>query len=118
LKKKMITEIEKTNCAESIAFGLNRAEKWRRKTDVRYPGDPRNLRAAATLAKLATESVQLTDAEWDQLRPYYSYCGVDARWREALAQAARQIGFYQHINSFPYFVKSLVEVLSQSSIAA
>jgi hypothetical protein len=109
---------EKTHCAESIAYGLNRVGKWRRKTDVRYPGDYRNIRAADALAKLASESVQLTDEAWNQLKPYYCYGGVDARWRESVAQAARQVGFYQSAKSFPAFVDNLIDVLSRSSIAA
>ena len=109
---------EKLHCAESIAYGLNRVGKWRRKTDIRYPGDKRNIFAAETLAKLAVDSAQLTDDAWNQLKPYYCYGGIDARWREAVAQTARQVGFYQNVKSFPAFVENLIDVLSRSSIAA
>jgi len=109
---------EKTHCAEAIAYGLNRVGKSRRKTDIRYPGDFRNIRAAETLARSASDSAQLTDEQWNQLKPYYCYGGVDARWRESVAQAAGQLGFYQSVKSFPAFVDNLIDLLSRSSIAA
>jgi hypothetical protein len=109
---------EKTTCAESIAYGLKRVAKWRRNTDIRYPGDKRNVLAAETLAKLAMDSVQLTDDAWNQLKPYFQHGGIDARWRESVALTARQVGFYQKINTLPPFVDNLIDVLSRSSIAA
>jgi hypothetical protein len=106
----MTTDQEKDDCMKSIAFGLNRAASWRDKIDGRYPGDPRNALAAECLRTLAAKTAGLSDEAWLRLRP--AFCGLTVtRWREAVAQAGRQVGFYQEGTSFACFLKTLFGVL-------
>jgi hypothetical protein len=109
-------ENEKIDCVDALVFGLNRTAEWRRKMAVRYPSDPRNARAAECLAKLAIDATALSDGAWLQLQ---QHCGwASERWREAISQAARAVGFQQKIKDLPSFVAHLLDVLSQSSVAA
>jgi hypothetical protein len=110
-------EIEKNDCTDSLTCGLNRTKNWRQKMAIRYPLDPRNARAAECLAALANEAPGLTDKDWKRLQPH---CGgwANEPWREAISQAARNVGFRRKIKDLPSFVDHLLEVLSQSSIAA
>jgi hypothetical protein len=49
-------ENEKIDCVDALIFGLNRTAQWRQKMAVRFPADPRNIRAAEYLFKLATDA--------------------------------------------------------------
>jgi hypothetical protein len=111
-----MTENEKIDCVDALVFGLNRTAEWRKKMAVRYPADPRNARAAECLAKLASDATALSDGAWMQLQ---SHCGwANERWREAISQSARAVGFQHKIKDLPSFVAHLLDVLSQSSVAA
>jgi hypothetical protein len=91
LKKKMTIENEnKDDCIQSIAFGLNRTALWRDKIFDRY-GDQRNVWASKALKKLAGDTPGLSEESWAQLQPHYDW--GSERWREAISQAARQVGF-------------------------
>lgn len=108
-------ENEKIDCVDSLIFGLNRTAQWRKKKAVQFPPDPRNARAADCLLKLATDASELSDGAWSQLQPH---CGwANERWREAISQAARQVGFAHKIKDLSSFVKHLLDVLSQPSVA-
>ena len=109
-------ENEKIDCVDALIFGLNRTAQWRQKMAARYPSDPRNARAADCLAKLATDAAALTDNDWIQLRPHSGW--ASERWREAISQAARAVGFIHKVKDLSSFVKQLLDVLSQPSIAA
>jgi hypothetical protein len=113
----MIKDQEDEHCFDSITFGINRAANWRDKTDERYPGDPRNARAARRLRELATDADRLSEKEWQELQPHFSRLTLP-KWREAIAQTARQIGFYRDAKTFSQFVKLLLAGLSQSSSVA
>jgi hypothetical protein len=79
-------ENEKIDCVDSLIFGLNRTAQWRQKMAAQYPGDPRNVRAADCLLKLASDATELSDGTWSQLR---LHCGwANERWRESISQAA------------------------------
>jgi cyclopropane fatty-acyl-phospholipid synthase-like methyltransferase len=106
----MIIENEKSDCAQSIAFGLHRTANWRDKIFERY-SDQRAVWAAGALRKLADDVPNLTDESWEKLKPHYDY--GSERWREAISAAAREIGFSHKSKSFPFFVKNLIGVLSQ-----
>ncbi len=104
-------EDEKIDCIDALVFGLNRTAHWRQKMAAKYPGDPRNVRAAECLLKLATDATELSDGAWSQLQPH---CGwASERWREAISQAARAVGFAHKIKDLSSFVKHLLDALSQ-----
>jgi hypothetical protein len=106
----MIIENEKSDCAQSIAFGLHRGAKWRDKISERY-SDPHAAWAAGALRKLADDAPSLTDDQWERLKPHYDF--GSERWREAISLAARQVGFLHRTKSFVFFIKNLIAVLSQ-----
>jgi hypothetical protein len=101
--------LEKTECLDSIIFGLNRAAFWRAKMAAQYPSDPRNARAAECMAELATDTTELTDEAWSHLQPHFDW-GSES-WREAISQTARLVEFQQNITTLPAFVNSLIRVL-------
>jgi hypothetical protein len=105
-------EKEKSDCIESLFTGLTKASRWRRKLVDQYT-DPRNAHAAKVLAKLADEAPSLSDAYWEVLKPHFH--SNPARWREALSQATRQVGFVHKKTSFPFFVRNLIGLLSDSA---
>jgi hypothetical protein len=108
--------IEKSDCTDSIIFGLNLTSNWRKKLAIKFSSDKRNARAAECLAALATEAAELSDADWSILQPYF---GFDSKpWREALSVASRQVGFTHKIKDFPSFVDHLLDVLAEQSVVA
>jgi hypothetical protein len=110
----MIIEKEKSDCIESLFAALIKTSLWRRKLVDQYT-DPRNARAAEQLAKLADEAANLSDPYWQLLSPHFN--SSPTRWRECLSQAARQIGFLHKKTSFPFFVRNLIGLLSESAAA-
>ena len=107
----MFENENKIDCIDSLIFGISRAKNWRRNTAVKYPTDLRNLRAADCLATLATEASQLSDSDWKRLQPHFGW--ANERWREAISQTARLVGFKFKIKDLPSFVKHLLDVLAQ-----
>ncbi len=105
-------EKEKSDCIESLFTALTKTSRWRRKLVDQYT-DPRNARAAEKLAKLADEAPNLSNACWEVLKPHFN--SNPARWRACLSQAARQIGFVHNTTSFPFFVRVLIGLLSDSA---
>ena len=107
-KKKMnIENEEQDNCVQSITYGINRTADWRDKVYERYQ-DQRNLWAAKALRKLASDA-HLTQESWEKLQPHFEW--GSQHFREAVSQAARQVGFQHKSKSFPFFVKYLVSAL-------
>jgi hypothetical protein len=106
----------KNECVTSIVQGLQAAAKWRAVTGNRFPDDPRNARAVAKLTKLATEMPDMPDELWEQLRPHYHWASL--KWRDALSQAARQVGFVYPSPSLKLFLSNLVCLLNQSTSVA
>lgn len=105
--------LEKTECLDSIIFGLNRTAFWRAKMATQYPSDARNARAAECLAELATDTTELSEESWLALQPHYEL--ASERWREAISQIARLVEFKQKIATLPAFVKSLITALAVSA---
>jgi hypothetical protein len=103
-------EKEKPDCVASILSALKKTSCWRLKLSGQYP-DTRNAHASVMLAKLADEAPSLSDAYFDILKPHFN--SNPARWREALSQSARQIGFLHNNASFPFFVRILIGLLSE-----
>jgi hypothetical protein len=110
----MIIEKDKSDAVESLFTGLTKASRWRRKLVDQYT-DPRNARAAKRLAELADETSSLSDQYWEMLKPHFN--SSPTRWREALSQATRQVGFVHKKTSFPFFVRILIGLLSESTVA-
>jgi hypothetical protein len=113
----MIFENEKVDCIDAIAFGLNRTRDWRQKTASKYPSDARNVRAVDCLTKLAADAASLSDDDWQRLKPHAGW--ACERFRDAITQAARAVGFQKKISDLHSYVAHLLEVLAQSqSVAA
>jgi hypothetical protein len=110
-------ENEKVDCIDALTFGLNRTRGWRQKIATKHPGDPRNARAADRLAKLAADANTLTDDDWLLLKPNAGW--ASERFRGAITQAARAVGFQKKITDLHSYVQHLLDVLSQpQSVAA
>lgn len=108
---------DKQECIESISKILERTSAWRKSLTLRWPDDPRNARAAATLIQLAAEAANLTDEQWATLQPHYNWASEN--WRDSLNQTARQVGFHCRSGDLDYFVRVLAQNLSVSkSVAA
>jgi hypothetical protein len=107
-KQKMISN-SKQNCIDSLNGSLTRTANWRRGLDARY-NDPRNGRAADTLAQLARETKSLTDEAWGKLQNFYNWSSPT--WSEAVSAASRQVGF-RNVNTLPAFVSALLGLLSE-----
>lgn len=104
------------DCFDSIVTHVNRSTIWRRRLQAKFPDDPRNERAADTLAKIATEATGLSQAQWAMLKPFYNW--ASATWLTALSDAARHIGFQCHARSFDAFVEHLTFILNEQKVAA
>ncbi len=107
---------DKADCIDSLKFGFAHSGSWRGKKAVLHPSDPRNARACQCLAKLAGEADQLSDKDFLRMQPYYGF--TSERWREAISQTARLVGFKYKIKDLPTFVDALLEVLSQPTVVA
>jgi hypothetical protein len=53
----------------------------------------------------------LSDEQWAELQPFYSW--ASQTWCEAVSQAARHVEFQRNIRTFPAFVQSLINILSE-----
>jgi hypothetical protein len=113
----MNLENEKVDCIDALTFGLTRTRDWRQKMATKYPNDPRNIRAADCLTKLAAEAPALIDQDWLLLRPYAGW--ASEQFREGISEASRSVGFKKKITDIHSYVLHLLDVLSLSqSIAA
>jgi hypothetical protein len=108
----MIIENEKNDCIESIVRNMERTAVWRKGLSANY-NDNRNLRAAATLDKLAVDAAGMTDEHFLSLKDHFTWDSLP--WRDAVSRATRQIGFFNRAKDFASFVKALVHELSLSS---
>lgn len=52
----------KEDCAANITRALERTSLWRKAMTVRWPDDPRNMRAVKKLDQLAPDAADLTEA--------------------------------------------------------
>src|ERR1700722_18235011 len=106
---------DKNDCVESIVRVLERTAAWRKSPSANFD-DPRNIRAAETLDKLAVDAAGMTDAEWVQLKDHYAWTSL--AWRNSLTQATRQVGFHNRQQDFASFFAALVYQLSLPRVAA
>ena len=69
------------------------------------------------LDQLAADSVNLTDAQWEALRPYCD--GWDSQiFYDSVAQAAKMVGFAHRNRNWDAFVRLVVQQLPSSQVAA
>jgi hypothetical protein len=85
---------------DSIISGLAACATWRRQQAKKWPGDPRNGRAAEALDELAQSTTdQVSAATWAAVEPYLGkLMAVDV-----LSEACRECGFkarYKNIEAF------------------
>jgi hypothetical protein len=104
----------KQNCIDDLSASITRSANWRRALQSKF-NDPRNGRAAVRLDQLASETNDLSDEAWSELKPHYNW--ASGKWSEAVSQASRLVEF-RNVNTLPEFVSTLASILSQSSVAA
>lgn len=114
-KQKMILN-NKEDCIDSCARLLDQTSAWRRRTADKWPDDPRNLKAAQMLDQLAADSVNLSDTQWEELRPHFGW--NSQIWREGLIQAAKLVGFGHRNRGWDSFVRLAVRQLPIMRVAA
>jgi hypothetical protein len=107
---------DKQDCIESIAKILESTSAWRKATAVKYPDDPRNLRASEMLEQLATDAANLTDEQFTDLQPHFGWSSQT--WRDGVVQAARLVGFAQRNATFNSFIRTVARHLPSLRIAA
>jgi hypothetical protein len=88
---------------------------WRRRLQAKYPGDGRNGKAAVTLDKLAGETNELTDEQWSQIVPFYSW--ASPTWSDAVSLASRHVEFQRNVRTFPAYVSNLIGILTEQNAA-
>ena len=93
-----------------------RTSRWRESLQKKYPSDARNGRAAERLLQLADEAASLSDQQWAELQPFYSWSSES--WIESVSLAARHVEFQRNIRTFPAFVQNLICILSEERAAA
>ena len=113
----MIFSNDKNDCINSITKALESTASWRRSISVNFPDDPRNMRAADTLEKLANEASSLTDGQWSAIEQHFISGWNSKRWRDALNTTARSVGFHHRARDLNFFVKVLVQNLSPANAA-
>jgi hypothetical protein len=106
---------DKNECIDSIVRVLERTAVWRRSISANF-NDPRNVRAAETLERLAIDAAGMTDDQFICLKPHFDWASMS--WRNAISQASRQIGFFNRSKDFGAFVRALAHELSLSSRVA
>ena|SRR5882672_2105161 len=102
---------DKNDCIDSLTKVLESTASWRRALVPKFD-DPRNLRAEETLEKLAVDVANLTDGQWEALKPHFASGWNSKKWRDGLNAAARSVGYHNRARDLNFFVKVLVQQLS------
>jgi hypothetical protein len=112
----IMSNSNKEACSYSLSTSLSRTCEWRGTMKVKFPNDPRNEKAQATLARIAGETDNLTSEEWDSLKDHYDWSsGV---WADAISLASRRVEFRHDVRTFHEFVNQLIGILSEQNAAA
>ena len=91
-----------------LIFGIKRTQVWRRGLAERFPEDTRNLLAVEMLDALAkTPASEVDPAIWGQLEPFM----LSRRSKEAVAAAARTVGFSERPRTMDDFLIILLDLL-------
>jgi hypothetical protein len=67
----IIEEEQRRDCVDFIITEFTKTSAFRSRKAIEYPDDPRNLRAAETLKKLAIDAAGLADSDWNLLQLFY-----------------------------------------------
>jgi hypothetical protein len=110
-----MTNDNKSECVDSIVRMLERTSAWRRAISPNF-NDPRIVRAADTLDKLAVDATAMTEEQFLMVKDRFAWDSI--LWRNSLSQAARQVGFHNRSKDFGAFVRALAHELSLSSRVA
>ena len=102
-------------CTDSLRASLLRSRDWRRRLKAKFPDDKRISRAAETLDRIAGETDNLTQEEWDSLSRHYD-CSSGV-WAESVSQAARDVEFRYDVRTFHGFINNLIGILSEQNVA-
>lgn len=102
--------MEKSDCINSIIRKANRTIPWRASIEKKWP-DARNFTAACTLRKIVDEARDLSDADWQRLRPYFVDDSFESAWNIALTAACRNVGYKGHVTDIESFVRHLIRLL-------
>jgi len=82
----MTNENNKSECIDAIVRMFERTSAWRRGISANF-NDPRNIRAAETLDKLAVDAAAMSDEQFQSLEKYFAWDSL--QWRNGLSLAAR-----------------------------
>jgi hypothetical protein len=84
-----------------IADSLTRSATWRRAMALKWPGDPRNGRAAVALDKLSqADSREVSAATWAKIAPHLSLQSTG----DILSEAGREAGFKHRFKNVEAFL--------------
>src|ERR1700722_12163743 len=86
--KTIMNNENKTDCIESIVRGFERTSAWRKSISANF-NDPRNLRAAETLDKLAVDTAGMTDDQFASGQEHFNWASLP--WRNAVSQTTRRV---------------------------
>jgi hypothetical protein len=106
---------DKKSCIENLHGSFVRSSLWRGGLKAKFPNDPRNGRAQGTLDRLSVEVCDLTDAQFESLKPFY---GCSVAWSDAVSTAARFVEFKHNVRTLPEFLETLVSILSEQPVLA
>jgi hypothetical protein len=93
---------KKSDPIEYVVHVLGRTAGWQQGISTHF-NDPRNIRAAQTLKKLAGDAAEMTDEQYLLLEDKFAWDSLP--WRNA----ARQIGFHNRSKDFGSFSSSNYE---------
>jgi hypothetical protein len=105
----MIDISKKQDCLDSLAKALLRTRDWRLGMRSKYPDDPRLVKSAKTLEKLAGETSELSDEAFLAISPYFNWSS--AHWTNAVSLAARRVEYHHDVRTFSAFVNTLIAIL-------
>jgi hypothetical protein len=105
----------KQSAITDLGASFRRTAIWRRELSKKFINDARNIRAAETLERLASEVNELSDESWQLLARHYDWCSPT--WSDALSLASRHVEF-RNVKTLSAFIDCLVGILSQNEIAA
>jgi hypothetical protein len=103
----------KQSCSDNLCGNITRTKIWRRGLQARYPDDNRNGKAAETLERLAAETNDLTDEQFEALKPYFNW--ASGTWSDAVSLASRHVEFQRNVRTFPAYVNNLIGILSEQT---
>jgi hypothetical protein len=109
-----MNESLRDDCLQNIRAALARTSPFRWRKAKQWADDPRNLRVRV-VKTMVNNSTELPEEYWQKLQPLYA--PDSDGWRNALNQAANNIGFSNKSNSFSFLLRNLVDLLPHSVAA-